>query len=92
MKLQFQYGSGLSWSPVHLTRCRPIAKLSNQQLLFTSLFSMLSPEKEIKWPQLLLSLELAPGTIVRHQGVRYVFCYTDALTVKPIIAGIALDH
>jgi hypothetical protein len=53
---------------------------------------MLSPEKEMEWPQLPLSLELAPGTIVRHQGVRYLFCYTAASIVKPIIAGIALDH
>lgn len=53
---------------------------------------MLSPEKEMKRLLLLLSLELAPGTIVRHQCVRFLFCYTDASTVKPIIAGIALDH
>jgi hypothetical protein len=50
------------------------ALLSSQQLLFASLFSMLSPKKEMEWPQLLLSLGLAPGSIVRHQGVRYLFC------------------
>jgi hypothetical protein len=68
------------------------ALLSSQQLLFASLFAMLSPEQEMKGPPLLLNLELAPGIIVRHQCVRYLCCYTDASTVKPIIAGFALDH